>query len=70
MRSLITSGSLTRGAKLNQCLDGTDTMPFPKENDVMMIYRGGHPPSGRCHMSNLSPRVLTHYGWGPGGSEV
>jgi hypothetical protein len=32
----------------------------------MTVYRG-RPPSRRCCMSSLSPRALTHCGWGLGG---
>jgi hypothetical protein len=54
MRSFMTSGSLTWGAELDKGPDKSDTMPFPEENAVMMVY-GGHPPSGRHCVSSLSP---------------
>jgi hypothetical protein len=69
MRSFKTSRSLTWGAELDEGPDGSNTMSFFKENAVMTVY-GGHPPSGRHHMSILSPRAPTHYGWGHGGSGV
>jgi hypothetical protein len=55
MRRFMTSGSLTWGAKLNEELNGSDTMPFPKENAIIKVY-GGHPPLGRRRMSSPSPR--------------
>jgi hypothetical protein len=42
MRSFMTSGSLTWGAELNEGPNGSDMMPFPEENTIMMVY-GGHP---------------------------
>jgi hypothetical protein len=63
----MTLGSLTSGAELDEGLDGSDTMPFPEENVVLMVH-GGRPPLGRHHVSNLSPRALTRCGWGHGGS--
>jgi hypothetical protein len=56
MRSVMTSGSLTWGVELNEDPGGSDTMPFPEENTVMMVY-GGHPPPRRHRVSNLSPRA-------------
>jgi hypothetical protein len=69
MRSLMTSGSITRGAELDTGPDGSDTMPFPEENAVMIVY-GGHSLSWRHCMSRLRPRAPTHYCWGHGGSGV
>jgi hypothetical protein len=69
MRSFMTLGSLTCGAELDEGVDGSDTMLFPEENVIAMVY-GGHPPSGRHRVTSLSPRTPTHYGWGRGGSEV
>jgi hypothetical protein len=40
MRSIMTSGSLTWGAELDEDLGGSGTMPFPKENTLMMVYGG------------------------------
>jgi hypothetical protein len=40
-----------------------DTMPFPGEDVVIMIY-DGHPSPGMHCMSNLSPRTLARCGWG------
>jgi hypothetical protein len=44
---LVKSGcyKLTWGAELDEGPDDSDTMPFPKENVIMMVY-GGRPPSG------------------------
>jgi hypothetical protein len=36
----MTSGSLTLGAELDEGPDGSDTMPFPKENAVLMVHGG------------------------------
>jgi hypothetical protein len=69
MRSFMTSGSLTWGAKLHKGPYGIDTMPFSDENAVMTAY-GGHPLSRRRRVSSLSPKAPTHYGWGHGGSGV
>jgi hypothetical protein len=69
MRSFMTSGSLTWGAELIEGLDGSDTVPFPRENIVMMVY-GARPPLQRRCMSGLGPRIPTHYGWGHGGLGV
>jgi hypothetical protein len=49
----MTSGSLTWGEELDEGPDGYDTMPFPEENAVMMVYEG-HPLLGRCRVSSLS----------------
>jgi hypothetical protein len=69
IRSFKTSRSLTWGAELDEGPDGSDTMPFPRENTVLTVYVGC-PPLGRCRVSILSPSVLTHCGWGHGGSGV
>jgi hypothetical protein len=61
MRSFMTSRSLTWGAELDEEPDGSDMTPFPKENAVMMVYRGPPPPLGRHRMSS---------GWGHRGSGV
>jgi hypothetical protein len=56
MTTFMTSGSLTKGTKFNDGPDGSDTTTFPKENVVMMFY-GGCPPSGRRRVSSLRPRT-------------
>jgi hypothetical protein len=56
IRSFMTSGALTWGAKLNKGLDESNTTSFLEENAIMMVY-GGCPPSGRRHVSSLSPRA-------------
>jgi hypothetical protein len=70
---LVKSGcyKLTWGAELDEGPDDSDTMPFPKENAIMMVY-GGRPPSGGGgrRLSNPSPRAPTHCGWGHGDSVV
>jgi hypothetical protein len=38
MRSLMTSRSLTWGVELDEDPDGRDTIPFPEENVVLMVY--------------------------------
>jgi hypothetical protein len=67
MRSFLTSGSLTWGAELDEGPDGSDTMPFPEKNVIMMVY-GGCPPSGRRRVSSLSPRAPACCGWGHEGT--
>jgi hypothetical protein len=47
MRSFMTSGSLTWGVELIEDTGGSNTIPFPGENIVMMVY-GGRPPSGEA----------------------
>jgi hypothetical protein len=42
-----------------------DTMPFPQEDAIMMVY-GGRPPLGRCRMYNLSSGTPTHCSWDTG----
>jgi hypothetical protein len=69
MRSFMTSRLLTWGAELNEGSNGSDTTPFPRENVILTVYRG-RPPLGRRRVSNLSPRALTHYGWGHRGLGV
>jgi hypothetical protein len=45
MWSFMTLGSLTWGAELDEDPGGSDTMPFPRENAVSMVY-GGCPHRG------------------------
>jgi hypothetical protein len=40
MRSFMTSGPLTWGAELDEGSDRSNTMPFPRENAVLTVYRG------------------------------
>jgi hypothetical protein len=65
MKNFMISGSLTQGMELDEDLGGSDTMPFPRENTVMMVH-DGRPPLGRRHVSKLSFRPPTHCGWGMG----
>jgi hypothetical protein len=44
MRSFMTSGSLTWGAKLDDGLDESNTTAFPEENAIRMAYEGRPPP--------------------------
>jgi hypothetical protein len=55
MKNFIISGSLTLGMELDEDPGGSDTMPFPREDAIMMVYDA--PPLGRHRMSNLSPRT-------------
>jgi hypothetical protein len=55
MKNFIISGSLTLGMELDEDPGGSDTMPFPREDAIMMVYDA--PPLGRRRMSNLSPRT-------------
>jgi hypothetical protein len=43
MKSFMISGSLTRGTELDEDPGGSDRMPFPREDAVMIVY-GGCPP--------------------------
>jgi hypothetical protein len=70
MRSFMTSGSLTWEAEPDEGPEGSDAMPFPEENAVMMILEGCPPPSGRRRMCSLSPRVSTHGGGGRRGARM
>jgi hypothetical protein len=54
MRSCMTAGSITWGVELDEGPNGSDTMSFPEENTVMMVY-APPPPSGRRRVSSLSP---------------
>jgi hypothetical protein len=45
MKNFMASGSLTRGMEVDEVPDEGDTMPFPREDAVMMIYVG-RPPAG------------------------
>jgi hypothetical protein len=69
MQSFMTSGSITWGTEPDERHEGRDATPFPKENNVMMVF-GGRRSSGRHCLSNLSPRSLTHGGEGRGGARV
>jgi hypothetical protein len=40
MKSFMILGSTTWGMELDEYLGGSDTMPFPKENAVMMVFSG------------------------------
>jgi hypothetical protein len=61
MKNFMTSGSLTKNRKLMEDPGGSDTTPFSAEDVIMMVYVG-RPPSGRHHMSNLSPRTSAAVG--------
>jgi hypothetical protein len=37
MKNFMVSGSLTRGMELDEDLGGSDTMPFPEEDAVMIV---------------------------------
>jgi hypothetical protein len=40
MWSFMTSGSLDWGAKADKGPDGSDAAPFPKENTIMIAFKG------------------------------
>jgi hypothetical protein len=63
MKSFKISGSLTWAMKLDEDPSKSNTMPFPREDAVMIVYGGRPPPKRRC-MSNLSLEALTHCSWG------
>jgi hypothetical protein len=69
MKSFMISGSPTQGTELDEDPSGSETMPFPDENEVMMVY-DGCPPPGRRRVSKLGLRPLTHCVWGHGGTGV
>jgi hypothetical protein len=56
MWSFMTSGSFTWGAEPNEGPNGSDTTPFPKENAIIMVFRGC-PLVGRHRMSSLGPGI-------------
>jgi hypothetical protein len=53
MKNFISSGSLARGMEVDDVLDEGNTMPFLREDTVMMIYHG-HSSPGMRHASDLS----------------
>jgi hypothetical protein len=63
MKNFMASRSLTRGMEVDEVPNKGETMPFPREDEVMMIYDGSSSPR-MCRMSNPSPGTPTHYGWG------
>jgi hypothetical protein len=69
MKSFMILAFLTRGMEPDEDPSGSDTMPFLREDAFMMFY-DGRPMPVRRRMSKLSPRLLTHYGWGHGNTGV
>jgi hypothetical protein len=69
MKNFMTSRSLTRGRELEEDLNGSDMLPIPGEEAVMMVYDGCLTPERR-HVSNLSLGTPTRYGWGHGDTGV
>jgi hypothetical protein len=63
MKNFMTSGSPTRGWKLEEDPGGSNTTPFPREDAVMMVY-DGCPPPGRHRVSNLTVNLLRLGTWG------
>jgi hypothetical protein len=61
MKSCMTSGSLPRSMEVEEDPDEGDTMPFPREDAIMMIY-GGCPSLGVRHASDPSLGTPAHYG--------
>jgi hypothetical protein len=49
MRNFMTSRSLTWGTELDEGPNGTDIMPFPRENAIWTVY-GGRPHWGTPHV--------------------
>jgi hypothetical protein len=64
MQNFMTSRSLTRVRELEENLGGSDTMPFPREDVVMMMY-DGRPPPGRHRVSILNLKNPACCDWGP-----
>jgi hypothetical protein len=62
MKDFMASRSFTRGMEIDEVPNEGNTMPFPREDAVMMIY-DTCPPSGMRHVSNLSLGTLAHCGW-------
>jgi hypothetical protein len=57
MKNFMVSESVTWGMKLDEVLDESNTMPFPREAAVMMVYgrgRGG----GTCPTRVLGPWLI------------
>jgi hypothetical protein len=48
MKSFMTSGSLSQGMEANEVPADDDTVPFPGEDAVMMIYDRRPSPERRC----------------------
>jgi hypothetical protein len=65
MKNFVASGSLARGMEVDDVPDEGDTMPFPREDQVMTIYNG-HPSPGMRRVSNPSLGTKAPYGWGCG----
>jgi hypothetical protein len=51
MKSFMILGSLTWGMELDEDPGRSNTMPFPGEDTVMMVY-DGRPPPGRHRVFN------------------
>jgi hypothetical protein len=48
MKNFMILGSLTSGMELNEVPDGSDTMPFPGEDTIMMVYDAPHQGGTAC----------------------
>jgi hypothetical protein len=62
--------ALTPGTELNEDPDWSDTMPFPREDTIMMVYDGHPLPPGRRRVSKRSPGAPTCCSWGRGDTGV
>jgi hypothetical protein len=51
MKNFMTSGSLTQGREPEEDPSGSDAMPFPRKDAVMMVY------DGRTPLDREAPRV-------------
>jgi hypothetical protein len=69
IKNFMTLGTLTRGRELEEDLGRSDTMPFPEEDAIMMVY-DGRPPLGRHRVSSLSNGTLTRCDWGHGDTGI
>jgi hypothetical protein len=62
MKNFMASGSLARRMVIDEVLDEGNTMPFPREDTIMMIY-DGHPPPRMHRVSNPSQGTLACCSW-------
>jgi hypothetical protein len=53
MKNFMISGFLTRGMKLNKDLGESDTMAFPGEDAVMMVYDIPHHQGGATCLTQV-----------------
>jgi hypothetical protein len=69
MKNFMAKGSLPRGMEADEDPDEGDTMPFPGEDAVMLIY-DERPSLGVRHVSDLGPGALARCDWGCGDAGI